>query len=590
MADKILNSFDVWIGAQGWKSKLRLRSVDNINLEGISRLRELILELAVRGKLLKQHQNDEPASLLLKRIASKKNVLINEGKISRPKSLPEIGVEEKSFEVANGWIWCRMQDISTYIQRGKGPIYSDNGSVQVISQKCIQWSGFDISKARFVDDSSIVNYQEERFLVNSDLLWNSTGTGTVGRINVLNEKSEYRLVADSHVTVIRPLEVNSRFLWCYLASPGIQSKITQLGKSDSIVSGTTNQVELNTTSVIRLAVPLPPFAEQHRIVAKVDELMALCDELEQQETNHLKSHQLLVETLLGTLTKANDAAEFQTAWATLDRHFDDLLITEDSIDQLKQTILQLAVIGKLVPQDPKDEPASVLLEKIKKEKKRLVEEGKIKKQKTLIQFQGLDEIKHAIPKAWVWIRLGDIADIVRGGSPRPAGDPRFYDGNIPFLKVADVTRVAGKFVKDYDFTIKQAGLKKTRFINKRTVLLTNSGATLGIPAICEFETTFNDGIAAFCELTEGVFDEYLHLYLEAISSWFLNIASRGQGQPNLNTDIIKATWFPLPPYTEQVRVVKKVDDLFVLCDSLKERIAESQKVANQMADSILEQV
>jgi type I restriction enzyme S subunit len=157
------------------------------------------------------------------------------------------------------------------------------------------------------------------------------------------------------------------------------------------------------------------------------------------------------------------------------------------------------------------------------------------------------------------------------------------------LKVADVSRVKGKYVDGFTYTIKEAGLQKTRFIDVRTVLLTNSGATLGIPAICDFPTTFNDGIAAFVHLSPGVFDEYLYLYLSSLSQWFLDIASRGQGQPNLNTDIIRATWFALPPLREQHRIVAKVDDLMAICDVLRTRLNDAQATQVYLADAIVEQ-
>lgn len=246
-------------------------------------------------------------------------------------------------------------------------------------------------------------------------------------------------------------------------------------------------------------------------------------------------------------------------------------------------------MGKLVPQDPNDEQGSELLKKIRSEKDKYISEGKIKDRSTYIEFSGLKELKRDIPPSWSWIRLGEIADVVRGGSPRPAGDLRFYDGTIPFLKVGDVTRSQGKMVDGYAATIKAAGLTKTRLINTRTVLLTNSGATLGIPAICDFETAFNDGIAAFIFLTSEIFDEYLYLYLKSISSWFLDVAAQGQGQPNLNTDIIRSTWIPVTSLSEQHRIVAKVDELMVLCNQLKSRIAQASQLQQKLADAVVEQ-
>ncbi|WP_144357718.1 restriction endonuclease subunit S [Shewanella xiamenensis] len=352
--------------------------------------------------------------------------------------------------------------------------------------------------------------------------------------------------------------------------------------------GTAGQDNISVTKSRLVVLPVPPLAEQYRIVAKVDELMALCDQLEQRSESQLAAHQTLVDTLLATLTDSSDADELAQNWARLSTHFDTLFTTEASIDALKQTILQLAVMGKLVPQDPSDEPASVLLERIAAEKAQLIKEKKIKKKKNIVDFEGLDDLKKQIPNSWEWIRLADTADLVRGGSPRPAGDPRFYGGNIPFLKVGDITRKKSKFVEGFNSTITEAGLHKTRLIETRTVLLSNSGATLGIPAICTFSATFNDGVAAFVEQSKFIFDEYLYLYLSTISKWFLDIASRGQGQPNLNTDIIKATWFALPPLEEQHRIVARVDKLMTLCDQLKSRLQTSQQTQLALAESLVE--
>jgi type I restriction enzyme, S subunit len=180
---------------------------------------------------------------------------------------------------------------------------------------------------------------------------------------------------------------------------------------------------------------LAPINEQRRIVAKVKELMALCDELEREEINHLKSHQLLVETLLGTLTNATDADDFQQAWDKLEAHFDDLFTTEDSIDQLKQTVLQLAVMGKLVPQDSNDEPASELLKRIEKEKEKLMKEGKIKKAMPLREITEC-ESHISIPFSWKWSRVGDVA-ILLGGFANQSSDFK-KDGTCQVIKMGNI--------------------------------------------------------------------------------------------------------------------------------------------------------
>ncbi|TPV34069.1 hypothetical protein FJ651_07880 [Paucihalobacter ruber] len=256
----------------------------------------------------------------------------------------------------------------------------------------------------------------------------------------------------------------------------------------------------------------------------------------------------------------------------------------DLVKQLRQAFLREAMQGKLVPQDEKDEPASELLEKIKAEKERLIQEKKIKKQKPLPPITA-EEIPFEIPENWVWCRLGELASIVRGGSPRPAGDPRYYGGNIPFLKVGDLTGYEGKFCDTHTYTIKEEGLYKTRFVEANTLMLTNSGATLGVPRICTFPTTFNDGIAAFLGI-DKLNKEFLFYFLREKSDFFLSEASRGQGQPNLNTDIISFTLIGLPPVNEQQRIVAKLDELMQYCDELEASIKESQ----QQNELLLQQV
>lgn len=214
--------------------------------------------------------------------------------------------------------------------------------------------------------------------------------------------------------------------------------------------------------------------------------------------------------------------------------------------------LQYAIIELSKVESHATETGEDLLKRIKEEKRTS------KKDKALPAIKA-SEIPYEIPKNWAWCRLGEIAEIVRGGSPRPAGDPTFYGGDIPFLKVGDLTGYEDIYVRTHEHSIKEAGLHKTRFVEADTLMLTNSGATLGIPRICTFPTTFNDGIAAFLNLND-IDKVYLYYFLKSKSAWYLKEASRGQGQPNLNTDIIALTPFPLPPLNIQTQIVDFLTD------------------------------
>ena len=252
--------------------------LNKLNKEPPERLKKSILQEAIEGRLVPQDPNDEPASVLLEKIREEKKQLVKAGKLKK-KDLEEkpISEDEIPFEIPESWEWVRLENISTYISRGKSPVYSEIQKYPIVAQKCNQWSGFSLEKAKFADPKTIDKYAEERLLRDGDLLWNSTGLGTLGRMAIYNSSiNQYGwAAADSHVTVIRTLPEFSyyKYLYYYFASNEVQSVIED--KSD----GSTKQKELSQETVRKYLVPLPPLAEQHRIVAKVEELLQKIDGL-----------------------------------------------------------------------------------------------------------------------------------------------------------------------------------------------------------------------------------------------------------------------------------------------------------------------
>lgn len=260
--------------------------------EDVKTIRAMVLELAVRGKLVSQDPKDEPASVLLERIKREKVRLAKEEKIKAAKELPEIKQEEKPFKLPNGWVWVRLGEISSYIQRGKGPDYVNESPIRVINQKCIRWEGIDLRYAKYISEESFALYDSERILQNEDILWNSTGTGTIGRACVVRDVISNQLVCDSHVTVVRLSLINSCYLASWLRSAFIYGNI------ESTANGSTNQIELATSTVISTVVPLPPLPEQSRIVARVQELMAILDQLEEKLSARDKAATLASESIV----------------------------------------------------------------------------------------------------------------------------------------------------------------------------------------------------------------------------------------------------------------------------------------------------
>ena len=265
---------------------------NKLNSEIKDKLRKSILQEAIQGKLVPQIAEEGAAQDLLEEIKTEKQKLVKEGKLKKSAlndsvifrgddnkywEKSEDGAvcidEEIPFEIPSNWAWVRLDDICSFIHRGKSPKYSPIKKYPVVAQKCNQWDGFSIEKAKFIDPQSILSYNDEYFLQDRDLMWNSTGLGTLGRMaiyyTILNP---YELaVADSHVTVIRPYKtyIVSEYLYYYFASNTVQSVIED--KSD----GSTKQKELATKTVKAYLVPIPPFAEQQRIVQKIKSVTSI---------------------------------------------------------------------------------------------------------------------------------------------------------------------------------------------------------------------------------------------------------------------------------------------------------------------------
>lgn len=549
---------------------------------GVARLRELILTLAVQGKLVPQDPSDEPASELLKKIRAEKDRLIAEGKLKRDKPLAEIADEEEPFVLPEGWVWARLGSLCSYIQRGKGPVYAEHSAHRVISQKCIRWYGLDVGPARFITPESLTKYEDIRYLKSGDLLWNSTGTGTIGRACLVpQDLDDAGLVADSHVTVVRPVSLDSVYLWRWIQSPYVQNEI------EGSASGTTNQIELNTSTVINQMIPVPPLAEQSRIVTRVEELMQLCDALEASAQIEAQQHAQLVGTLLGTLTQSETPEALADNWQRISTHFDLLLDRPEAVDALEQTILQLAVRGLLVPQDPTDEPASVLLQKIRTEKDHLIAQGKIKRDKPLPPITD-GEKPFELPQGWEWVAIDALASVGTGTTPSRDNAAFFDGGVIPWVTSGETGQ---PFIRQTEQHVTDAALAQTSLtiypVGTLIVAMYGQGKTRGqISELCIPATT-NQACAAIV-LVESSMEhkDYVKLVFEKSYDEIREL-SAGGAQPNLNVGKVKATLIPLPPLDEQSRIVTRVNELRNLCVVLRSSLIATQNVEVKLSSSLL---
>ncbi|MEN4832269.1 restriction endonuclease subunit S [Pantoea vagans] len=565
----ITDHIDIWSSALQTRSTAGRGSNGKIDLYGIKKLRELILELAVRGKLVPQDPNDEPASELLKRIAAEKTELVKQGKVKKQKPLPEISEDEKPFELPEGWEWVRLGELFNSITSGGTPSKSNpdfwNGDIPWASVK-------DLGKEKYIAKTQdYISHQGLRAgskLADEGDILICTRMG-LGKIGIAS----------------RPVAFNQDLKSVKLTS-SVSLDFFFNTYSTVKIKGTGTTVEgIKQEQLLNYVIGLPTVNEQHQIVEKVYELMSLCDQLEQQSLTSLEAHQQLVETLLATLTDSPNAEELSENWARISQHFDTLFTTEASIDAFKQTILQLAVMGKLVPQDPNDEPASELLKRIEQEKAQLVKEGKIKKQKPLPPVSN-EEKPFALPKGWERVRLGDIGTISGGGTPSKNNE-EYWSGNIPWVSPKDMKV---DYISTTELNISELAVTNStvHIIPNNSILFVVRGMILAhtFPvAINQREVTINQDMKS---ISSCLFNMDFLLYLmKGISHQILGLVDRSShGTCKLVSEKLFGLQIPLPPLSEQGRINSRITELMLLCDTLKTRIQSAHQTQLHLADAL----
>ena len=552
--------------------------------DAIPRLRRFILDLAVRGKLVEQDPNDESASELLKRIGVEKAKLVKARLIKRPKQLESVERNDTEFCIPSSWCWTRLGKVTSYIQRGKSPKYASADGSLVVSQKCVQWHGLDLDKARKITYQSLVTYEDIRFLREGDLLWNSTGTGTIGRIIRLIDPPE-RLVCDSHVTVVRCLFVSSEYIRTWLLTGNVYGLIEERA------AGSTNQVELTAQMALNQIVPLPPLAEQRRIVAKVDELMALCDRLETARTERETTRDRLTTASLTRLdTPDPDLAVFQNHAAFALDSLSPLTTRPDQVKALRQTILNLAVRGKLVEQDPNDEPTGEALTRIGIEREELVQRKIIRREKPLTKIDA-DEPPFEIPSDWQWKRIGEVVLFTQYGTSTKS---IHSEQGIPVLTMGNIQdgAVVWGNEKKIPATLEEL---PALFLEKFDLLYnrTNSAELVGKTGIYLGEDdckTFASYLIRVQLSQTSSSPRYMNLAMNAPvfrETQIVPLIKKQTGQANVNGTALKNMLVPLPPLAEQNRIVARVDELMTCCDQLEASLATGNDTRRCLLDALL---
>ena len=534
---------------------------------GVARLRELVLSLAVQGKLVPQDPSDEPASSLLQRIHEEKDGLVAAGKIKRDKVSPTVAMDEAPFELPDTWLWTKLGAVAKKITDGThhSPANFAAGDFKYLSAKNIKSWGIDLTDVTYVPASIHREIYSRCDPEPGDILYIKDGATTgVLTINTLQE--QFSLL--SSVGVVKPsCGLASEYLALLMRSPFFYQAMR-----DGMTGVAITRVTLSKLGAA--LVPLPPLAEQARIVARVDELMRLCDALEAKGRLEAEQHARLLGTLLGTLTDSRTPEELAANWQRVADHFDLLFDRPEAVDTLEQTILQLAVRGLLVPQDQKDEPADALLTRIREHKAQLVSAGEIRAGKPVDELAA-DELPFNLPQTWAWARFGDIT-INRDGERIP-------------VSASDRERRA----KIYDYYGASGVIDKIDgyLFEKTLLLIGEDGANLlnrstPIAFLAHGKYWVNNHAHVIDTMDAGLM-RYLELFVNAIS---LEPYVTGTAQPKMNQAKLNSIVVALPPLSEQSRIVARVTELRRLCTNLRERLAASQTTQSHLAEALVDEM
>ena len=527
----------------------------------IQKLREMILQLAVQGKLVPQDPKDEPALELLKKIKSEKGKLIAEGKIKKEKPLTPIKPEEILYELPKGWEWIKLGEILSFeygegltkdhrSESGKYPVFGSNG---------------------------IVGYHDSYITEKPAII-----IGRKGSSGALNLTYKPSWTTDVAYYCVPPEYMDIEYTFIALKT----TRLDELGKG---IKPGLNRME----AYIKLF-PVPPFEEQKRIVAKVDELMKLCDELEIKKKKAEKARVVLNDASLDRLMSAENSEEFLKRWSFVSNNFDTFYDVPGNVNKLRQVILQLAVQGELVPQEPNNEPASELLKRIKAEKEKLIAEGKIKKEKLLSPIKP-EEIPYELPSGWEWVRLPEIVRCDSHAIKRgPFGSAIKKEFFVPSgYKVYEQRNAIYDDFKLGNYYINEDKFEELRaFEVKPFDIIVSCSGTIGKVAIAPegmARGIINQALLKITLNQDIMINEFFKIIFTSFIMQTKELSDlRGTAMKNITSiNVLKELPLPLPPLQEQIRILKKIELLMNQCDGLESQLRKSQKDSEILMKAVL---
>ncbi len=543
---------------------------------GVQRLRELILKLAVMGKLIPQDPDDEPASVLFEKIEAEKKKLVIE-KIIRADSVAQIEEDEILFKIPNSWEWVRLGQIG------------DWGAGSTPNRRNSDYFGGTIKwfKSGELNDGYITDSEEKitdlalkdcslRLNKKDDVLIAMYGA-TIGKIAILGTEATTNQAVCACTCFTG---VYNRYLFFLLKA--YQQYFTSQGAGGA-------QPNISRVKIVNTVAPLPPHAEQKRIVSKVEELMALCDKLEARRQKKQKLQSKLNNAALDRMLSTENQEEFEQNWRRICENFDLLYDNPENVEKLKHAILQLAVQGKLVPQNPENKSACVLIEKINDEKKRYAEEHNLREKESLPPVEANEEI-FKLPVGWIWSRIGTTFLTSSGTTPKRSNHDYFIDGTENWVKTTDlnngvVTSCEEKITSD---AVKDCSLKYYP-IGTVCVAMYGGAGTIGKSGILGMKSTINQSVCGIYP-NKYILPEFLHYYVKSIRSEWMKFAAGLRKDPNINGKIIDRMVIPIPPLEEQKRIVEKVEQFMCLCDELEAKLRKEREESEKLMETVVKRL
>jgi type I restriction enzyme S subunit len=551
--------------------------------DGVKKLRELILTLAMQGKLVEQDPNDPPASELLRQIEKERGS--REGaKTRRKEKLPPIKTEEVPYELPQGWEWVRLGELielisgqhltpDEYNENGIGhSYYTGPADFGALNPHASRWTTVDRSMA-----------------IQGDILLTVKGAG-VGKTNVLADEMA---AISRQLMALRVVRVSRDYVLRFLGTIFFELQALAVGIA---IPG------IGRDDVLLRKFPLPPLPEQHRIVARIDQLMARCDELEklrkEREEMRLAVHAAAINQLLDSnfassrlrVSQDSSLGAFVPScepFAFLAQHFAELYTVKENVAELRKAILQLAVMGRLVPQDPNDPPASELLKEIEKEKASREGAKTRRKDKELPPIKP-EDVPYELPQGWEWVRLGELGYVMGGGTPSKS-NPIFWDGSIPWVSPKDMKV---DYILDSQDHVSEEAIRNSavKLIPENSLLIVVRGMILAhsFPtALTKVDVTVNQDMKAIIPYAQPV-QKYLLLFTKGMRSRFLNLVERStHGTCRLDSEKLFSSVIGLPPLPEQQRIAARIDQLMALCDTLDQQIDAATHKQTELLSAVM---